>query len=1004
MKKTFFLIFFCFSQWALAQYQVTIEAFILDYETTEPIPYVNIGFVDKSIGTVSDESGAFILIYDEDRISLLDDLQISALGYETLKVDQKQLVRLLTNSNKIFLKRKPEVLDEVLLTNEKLKTIYLGNPEIDRSVIGYWKDKKALGGEIATILDIKNKNTKLNKLSFTVIENQSDSLKIRINIYDYKKGLPADKILETNIFKTIQQSDSLVEVDLEPYNIRVDKDCVIGIELVKVYGDIIEFAISGRSGKGTSFKRYVSQDKWTRSSRIRMNFGVEAGEPAKDGESVINPREKPQKITVYWDNSTLDKARDINSELEFLKEYISVLKRVDVEVIIFNAFNSEPIVFKVIDGRSDALIRTLRNTSGFGAANFNNIVQTNSFGADAVIVFTNGRSMLGKLEPKIYVPLFTVNSSPEADHYQLQQAASYADGHYINLSKIRPKEGVALALNEIEDVIEYNTDQDESALISGKIFTAAGPIQGASIQLKNTFIEAQSDIDGFFQIRANQDDILVASFLGMKTHEVQVVDPRNVAILMKPDGELLDEVYLTAERAKSDEMQTGLSKKDSKAIGYSVDMITAEEIGPQYNTLADVLNGRFPGVQVAGLNVAYNTPRFIIRGGGGSLNIVYAMFDIDGIIYGSEQSVPQVNVQNIESITILRSLTATNRYGEIGRGGAIVIRTKSLMGPEAQNRTSALVKGNDYKDEGILLLTDKPRLKPTYLKTLEQASSFEQAQDIYNALNDEPENYTIPFYLDASDYFMRWEVDFAYSVLTTIAVIADENPKALKTLAFKMEELGKFKDAQYIYERLVNLRPKQEQSYRDLARIYVENGLYSEAMDLYKRMLANAIEDVEFVGLQRTIENELMHLLSFHRSKVDYKDLPNDLRTAKFKYDLRIVFDWNDPNTEFELQFVNPQKKFFKWSHTRLSSEERMIDEVKFGYNTEEFIIDDAESGQWIINIQSLSREETKNNPSYLKYTVYQNYGLAEETKVTKVIELYEHQTKVTLDTFMYRK
>jgi uncharacterized protein YfaP (DUF2135 family) len=166
-------------------------------------------------------------------------------------------------------------------------------------------------------------------------------------------------------------------------------------------------------------------------------------------------------------------------------------------------------------------------------------------------------------------------------------------------------------------------------------------------------------------------------------------------------------------------------------------------------------------------------------------------------------------------------------------------------------------------------------------------------------------------------------------------------------------------------------------------------------------MLSNSIDGVDFSGLQQPITDELMHLLAFQRSKVDYRDLLADLLTAKFKQDLRIVFEWNDPNAEFELQFVNPQKKFFKWAHTKFDNRERMLDEIKKGYTTEAYIIDDAEAGEWIINIEALN-ETSDINPNYLKYTIYKNYGLPSETKTVKVIQLENLKQKVTLDKFMY--
>ena len=102
MKKFFITLLSLTSFIVSAQYEIVIEAFILDYETKEPIPYVNIGFTEKSIGTVSNDQGKFKLIYDDEVVTQKDILQISVLGYQTVKVTTRQLELLLTNTNKIF--------------------------------------------------------------------------------------------------------------------------------------------------------------------------------------------------------------------------------------------------------------------------------------------------------------------------------------------------------------------------------------------------------------------------------------------------------------------------------------------------------------------------------------------------------------------------------------------------------------------------------------------------------------------------------------------------------------------------------------------------------------------------------------------------------------------------------------------------------------------------------------------------------------------------------------
>ena len=93
-------------------------------------------------------------------------------------------------------------------------------------------------------------------------------------------------------------------------------------------------------------------------------------------------------------------------------------------------------------------------------------------------------------------------------------------------------------------------------------------------------------------------------------------------------------------------------------------------ISPGATTLLQVISGKFPGVTVIGNKV-------LIRGGSLSINNqAYAIYDVDGNIYTDYPSF--VDPQMVKSITILKSLAATNNYGGIARGGAIIIRLKTI--------------------------------------------------------------------------------------------------------------------------------------------------------------------------------------------------------------------------------------------------------------------------------------------------------------------------------------
>ena len=98
-------------------------------------------------------------------------------------------------------------------------------------------------------------------------------------------------------------------------------------------------------------------------------------------------------------------------------------------------------------------------------------------------------------------------------------------------------------------------------------------------------------------------------------------------------------------------------------------------ISPAATTILDVIVGRFPGVKVIGYNVLNSDTKILIRGGSLSINNqAFAIFDIDGSIQTDFPA--YIDPQQVKSISILKSLSATNKYGGIARGGAIIIKLK----------------------------------------------------------------------------------------------------------------------------------------------------------------------------------------------------------------------------------------------------------------------------------------------------------------------------------------
>jgi hypothetical protein len=275
---------------------------LIDAKSKEPLPYVNIGIVDKGVGTVSDEEGIFHLTLNKEVIAEDDVILFSSLGYGQKEIPVSEAVFVYNEYPEILLTPSDIELSEVVVTNDQLVPIteYVGYQNNGNSSFGYWRDNIALGGELATKITAKKGPRQLNALEFEVWENPSDSVLVRINIYadDGPLGRPKTNLNQSNknIITTLQKGRGFVDVDLEPYGIYVEDDFYVSLELLKVYGEAeLGLVIAASNGDDGSYRKYASQDKWERLSDINMAYYVETS-PYVSQKQASRYEAKVQKI------------------------------------------------------------------------------------------------------------------------------------------------------------------------------------------------------------------------------------------------------------------------------------------------------------------------------------------------------------------------------------------------------------------------------------------------------------------------------------------------------------------------------------------------------------------------------------------------------------------------------------------------------------------------------------------------------------------------------------
>lgn len=212
----------------------------------------------------------------------------------------------------------------------------------------------------------------------------------------------------------------------------------------------------------------------------------------------------------------------------------------------------------------------------------------------------------------------------------------------------------------------------QNITVKGTVTDASNgePITGAAVVVQGSATSyALTDVQGAFSINAPRNGVLVVSNMGYKTKSVEVNGMTVVNVALEPDTEYLDEVVVTAQ---------GLTRKQ-KAIGYSAQVINDEQLTITHSSsLGNSLAGKVAGAQFWGsAGSTFSEGKIILRGPTSYNNQEGSepIYVIDGTI----ASAAAVNMDDVESINILKGPSATALYGSRGANGAVIITTKKAQ-------------------------------------------------------------------------------------------------------------------------------------------------------------------------------------------------------------------------------------------------------------------------------------------------------------------------------------
>ncbi len=349
------------------------------------------------------------------------------------------------------------------------------------------------------------------------------------------------------------------------------------------------------------------------------------------------------------------------------------------------------------------------------------------------------------------------------------------------------------------------------------------------------------------------------------------------------------------------------------------------------------------------------------------------------------QEINRVSINETDAVVS----TSAGVYSEDGEVGAIIGGRSDanimIVDGQIEGSSSSIHDTNEvYNNKTAMINLQAWNPNTPYMTEIKEADK-KNRYSVYLNLKKQYET-TPSFFLDVANYFAtEKEEQIALRVLSNIAELNLENHELLRVLAHRLEQLKYYKLAIFIYEKLLEIRAEEPQSYRDLALCLASNKQYQRSVDI----LYDAVQktwDGRFPLIEKIMLYEMNTIIvkagkDINTNKIDKRLLKH------LPVDVRIVLNWDTDNSDMDLWVTDPRGEKCFYGYKNTSTGGRISNDFTGGYGPEEFIIRNAIKGKYIIHVNYYgSSAQRIAVPTTIYLELYTNYGKKNEKK--KVITL----------------
>jgi len=287
------------------------------------------------------------------------------------------------------------------------------------------------------------------------------------------------------------------------------------------------------------------------------------------------------------------------------------------------------------------------------------------------------------------------------------------------------------------------------------------------------------------------------------------------------------------------------------------------------------------------------------------------------------------------------------------------------------------------------------------LKKVEVSYFYPTYLDLKNKYNDVPS-----FYLDVASYaWMINQKTLAKKILSNLAEIKLADHDLLRVLGRKLIEFGEPATAIRTFIKVLEMRPFEPHSYRDLGLAYAENGENQLAIETLYNVITQHWSDhisEKFPEIELIVLGEINSIIKRAGKSVD-TDFIDPRLLENLPVDIRIVLNWDSDNTDMDLWVTDPnnEKCYFKNNRTKIGG--YMSEDMTEGYGPEEFLLKNAIKGKYKVEVDYYgSSEQTISGPVTIQSLFFTNFGTENETVKEITIRMSGEDEEIHMGDFIY--